>query len=241
MADIRVYASALELANNFSEYFLELAKSYEKENKKLHIALSGGSTPKIWFEILKDRYLNKINWKLIHFYWGDERMVSPDSEESNYGEAYRILLNSSEIPPENIHRIFGENSVDDEIERYSDYIFNKLNKNNNPPSFDLVILGMGEDGHTASIFPYEMNLFNSVRLCEASIHPLTGQKRVTLTGQVINNAKNVAFLITGENKSEKLDCIINKKEGYKLYPAAHIKPVAGNLVYFLDAAAAKLL
>ena len=98
---------------------------------------------------------------------------------------------------------------------------------------------MGDDGHTASIFPHEINLWNSENICEVAIHPESGQKRVSLTGPTINNAAIVAFLVTGASKKEKVDIIINKKNNYKLYPASLVAPESNNLIWFLDAAAAK--
>jgi 6-phosphogluconolactonase len=241
MIDIKTYKSKIELAQNFSEYFLKLTNRYAKENKNIHVALSGGSTPKIWFKVLKDNYLKQINWQRIHFYWGDERMVPSESPESNYGEALRFLLNCKEIPKENIHPINGEAEIEKETLRYANVLRNNLSIRNNTPSFDLIILGMGDDGHTASIFPNQMNLLTSDKICETAMHPISGEKRITLTGPTINNAQQVAFLITGENKADKLACIINKKEDSLRYPAAHIKPLIGNTLFFLDKEAAQQL
>ena len=109
---------------------------------------------------------------------------------------------------------------------------------NNIPQFDLVILGMGDDGHTASIFPHEIELWDSKNTCEVAVHPDSGQRRITITGKLINNAKTVAFLVTGSSKAEKVRTIITKEEGHDNYPASLVVPTSGDLIWFLDEEAA---
>ena len=115
---------------------------------------------------------------------------------------------------------------------------NKINMNNNFPSFDLIILGLGDDGHTASIFPNQMKTLDTNNCCEVALHPISNQKRITLTKNTINNAKNIVFHVTGKNKSSVVDKLINKLGKYKNYPAHYIKPNNGNLSWFLDFSAA---
>jgi len=231
---INVYTSAEETVKNFAVYLETLIKVNVNENNIFNVALSGGSTPKLLFKELRENYSKKIDWSYVHFYWGDERCVPSESLESNYGEALRIFLNSKYIPINNIHKIDGENSSGNEAERYSEEISNYVPFQNGFPSFDLIILGIGEDGHTASIFPNQMELIDSEKICEVAIHPDTGQKRITITGRVINNAKNVSFLVTGKKKSIIIGNILNKRENYKSYPAAHVYPKFGKLTYHLD-------
>lgn len=232
---INIYKDKHELAIAFCEELLKLRKNQEQFN----IALSGGSTPKIIFEELSKNYKDKFDWNEIHFYWGDERCVPPDDTESNYGMTKKYLLDHINIPRENIHRIKGENDPVIEAERYSDEIKILVNSKNGLPNFDLVMLGLGEDGHTASIFPDQMNLLHSEKICEVATHPSTGQKRITLTGKVINNSRAVTFLATGEGKSETLKKVLKEKD--ERLPATYIQPFNGSLKYFVDESAARLL
>jgi 6-phosphogluconolactonase len=182
-----------------------------------------------------------IDWSQVHFYWGDERCVPPTDAESNYGMTAELLLSKIEIPGENIHRIQGENDPEQEARRYGELLVKELQTYNGVPQFDLVILGMGDDGHTASIFPYQMHLWESAKNCEVAKHPGSGQKRITITGSVINTASVVAFLVTGAGKAPKVREIIQKEGDYKAYPASLVEPESGELYWFLDKDAAKEL
>lgn len=229
------------MAHAFAEFFFELTEEYKSDGKQMHIALSGGSTPHLFFDILAAAYTSRINWKNLHIYWGDERMVPESDPDSNYGDARRLLFDKIAIAPVQVHPIIGSNNPELEAKRYSEVLNQLPVKINDIPSFDLIILGMGEDGHTASLFPNQMHLIDSVALCEIAKHPVSAQKRISLTGTVINHARHVAFLITGENKAEVVASIVKKEADSKKYPAAHIAPIAGKMVYYLDQKAATLL
>ena len=235
--EVKIADSKKETARLFSEYLGNLIA----KNTISHIALSGGSTPKEVFKELAEHFKNEIDWSKVQFYWGDERCVLPDDEESNYKMANEYLFSKIELPLGNIHRIKGENEPAKEAKSYADLLEKSLPKVGMQPQFDLVILGLGDDGHTASIFPNQMHLWNSKAYCEVAEHPVTGQKRVTLTGGIINNAKEVAFLVTGANKAEKVLEIIEKKGNYNTYPASLVKLNSGRLNWFLDADAAKFI
>lgn len=228
-----LYHTTEEVAINFAAWFCQWVKGKDRVN----IALSGGNTPKLLFQILVTEYARKIDWEKIHFFWGDERCVPPDNSESNYKMAKELLLDPLGIPTDHIHRIFGENPPQDEAERYSNEINNHLSIKDGHPVFDLVILGMGQDGHTASIFPSQLDLMESPLTCDVGIHPETGQKRITITGTIINNANQVAVLVTGASKAEKVQEIFNRQDNWKKYPAAHIAPFHGQLIWYLDMAA----
>jgi len=230
---------------NISETKLEVAKSFAKylqvlvaKNPEVHIALSGGSTPKVVFDELATNFRNSIDWPRVYLYWGDERCVPPNDNESNYKMTVDHLLSKIDIPEENVHRIHGENIPKEEAIRYGEVLKSRLPLFEGVPQFDLMILGMGDDGHTASIFPYNIHLWDSGNVCEVAVHPDSGQKRITITGKVINNAKNVAFLVTGDSKTDKVREIIGKKGNFNAYPAALVAPESGNLDWFLDGAAA---
>ncbi|NAS11689.1 6-phosphogluconolactonase [Poritiphilus flavus] len=235
--DVKVSRSKEAVAAYFSEYLAHLIR----KQGETHIALSGGSTPKIVFDLLAEEYKDSINWSDVHLYWGDERCVPPDDDQSNYKMTVTHLLSKIEIPEDNIHRILGETEPEAEADRYGELLSNFLPEANELPQFDLVILGMGDDGHTASVFPHEIQLWDSEKNCEVAIHPESGQRRVTITGKLINNAREVAFLVTGGSKAEKVKAILHKEKDYEQYPAALVNPQSGKLYWFLDSEAAKLV
>ena len=235
--ELKIYKTKEEVAQKFSDYLQTLIQAKDK----IHIALSGGSTPKIVFDELAGNYGETIPWDRIHFYWGDERCVPPTDEQSNYKMTQDHLLSKIDIPSENIHRIKGENDPDLEANNYAEEISQNLPLNDNEFQFDLVILGMGDDGHTASIFPHQIKLWDSDKLCEVATHPDSGQLRITITGKLINNAETVVFLVTGKNKSAKLREIIKKEGDYGDYPASLVSPGSGELIWYLDEDAASEL
>lgn len=224
-----------EVARSFSKFLSD----FNNTGKEIHIALSGGSTPKIVFDELAGNYAEAIDWKKVHLYWGDERCVPPTDPESNYKMTVDHLLAKIDIPEGNVHRVRGEEDPEAEAMRYSGVLDAQLPKSNGVPKFDLVILGMGDDGHTASIFPYNIALWDSKSNCVVAAHPDSGQLRVSITGSIINAAETVAFLVTGSGKTEKVAEIIGKEGNYRSYPASLVAPKSGNLIWFLDSEAAK--
>jgi len=233
-----IYKDKGIVAQKFADSLVEKVNTSEV----FHWSLSGGSTPKLLFSLLAERYADKIEWNKVHFYWGDERCVPPTDEDSNYKMTKERLFDPLNIAEKNIHRIMGESEPAEEAKRHEEELKNSLPLNESGlPVFDLIMLGMGDDGHTASIFPHEMQLLDSSNICEVATHPVSGQKRITITGEVINAAKEIAFLVTGENKAEKIDDIFYGKERSKTYPAYHIKPSSGKLAWYLDSEAASQL
>ncbi|GAB4510077.1 MAG: 6-phosphogluconolactonase [Allomuricauda sp.] len=232
--ELKIYKDKQEVAEQFSSYFVDQVK----DKGTFHVALSGGSTPKIVFDVLAENFLDKVDWKKVHFYWGDERCVPPSDDESNYKMTVEHLFSKIELPKENIHRILGEKDPKGEALRYANLLEINLDRVEGVPQFDLVILGMGDDGHTASIFPHEIELWDAEDHCVVATHPDSGQKRVSINGKVINTAKEVAFLVTGASKSEKVKAVVEKTEGSEAYPASLVDPASGNLVWFLDEEAA---
>lgn len=234
---IHVFTSAEQLSHSIAADFWGMSLT---EGKK-HIALNGGSTPAILFDILSTHYHDKINWSKFHFWWGDERCVPPDDEESNFLMTKEHLLDKIDVPEEQIHRIKGEAYPQLEAVRYGEEIYKSLPPINGLPSFNLVLLGMGDDGHTASIFPNQMDLMSVKDICAVATHPVSGQKRITLSGPVINHARAVYFMITGKSKAKRLSEIVGQSTGYMSYPAARVHAVNGSLNWFLDEAAASEL
>ncbi|MCX6254945.1 MAG: 6-phosphogluconolactonase [Bacteroidia bacterium] len=238
---VEIFASPYELAENFAEELISTITESAKKKKHFSLALSGGSTPELLFSVLGDNYSKYALWEFVHFFWGDERCVSPDHPESNYGMTLRKLFEKIEIPFANIHRIKGEDDPEKEAFRYSEEISDYTGKRDGLPLFDQIILGLGEDGHTASIFPGQIKSFNSDKICEVAVHPVTLQKRITLTGRVINNADSVAFLVTGKKKAGIIEKIFKKSPLALNYPAYHVIPVYGVLRWFIDEDAGRLL
>ena len=219
MPTTHIFKNNEAVAEAFADF---LQKEIEKA-EKINIALSGGSTPKVLFDILARKYADKIDWKKVHFYWGDERCVPPTDDESNYKLTNEKLFEHINIPSVNIHRILGENDPVEEAKRYGTLIEWNLFLKDGLPIFDLIILGMGSDGHTASIFPHQIKLLNAAETCAVAIHPESGQRRITITGNVINAAKQIHFLVTGSSKTSVIKEIFSKKGKYKTYPAAAIE------------------
>lgn len=232
---LHIYPDNPAVAKAFAAY---LAEKIAAAKGHFHLALSGGSTPKLLFSILAEQYADKIDWSKLCLYWGDERMVAHDDPESNYGEAKSLLLDHIDIPGSNIHPVPTGIEVEQAAKAYSMVIKHSLDTDGSRPVFDLVMLGMGGDGHTASIFPHQMELLTDQEVCGVATHPESGQKRVSLNGPVINAAKEVCFLVTGAGKTDKVAQILGKEAGYEKYPAAHIEIKKGTIHWFLDEAAA---
>lgn len=232
-----IFKTKQEVAEGFAKHLKDMVNT----GQNVHVALSGGSTPKLIFDYMAEHFETEIQWSNLHLYWGDERCVAPTDSESNYKMTVDHLLSKIQIPKGNIHRILGENDPAEEAKRYGDLLSQNLSHSNGLPQFDLVILGMGDDGHTASVFPDHIELWHSDQLCEVATHPDSGQKRVSITGGIINNAKEVIFLVTGASKAQKLDEIIHQKEGYLKYPASLVAPTSGNLAWYLDHDAAEFI
>jgi 6-phosphogluconolactonase len=238
---IKVFSSPYELAMTFAEELVHMINESARVRKYFTIALSGGSTPEILFKILSDNFMEAVQWQYVHFFWGDERCVQPNAPESNFGMTSRILLSTIKIPSQNIHRIKGEDDPYIEAERYSKEISLFTDKRDGMPLFDIVLLGLGEDGHTASVFPDDLRLMESDKVCEVARHPVSNQKRITITGRVINNARIVTFLVTGRKKAGVVEKILKGFPVAQCYPAAFIVPFYGNLNLYLDQEAAGLL
>jgi 6-phosphogluconolactonase len=238
---VEIYPTPNDLAEKLAEELVTMIRDSGKLKKQFTIALSGGSTPGILFSLLGDQYSDSVSWEHVHFFWGDERCVSPDDKESNFGIVRRSFFDKIKIPVSNIHRIKGEANPEEEACAYSDDILNNTVKRDGLPVFDFIILGLGEDGHTASIFPENIGLLNSDKICEVSVHPLTLQKRITITGRVINNAKTVVFLVAGKHKAPIIKDIFKRSASAVSFPAFHIAPVYGVLKWIIDKEAGGLL
>jgi len=237
---VKIFDTLEELASYFA-LLLESRIRNKNNDQAFSWMLSGGTTPKSIFKKIAANYKNSIDWNKVKIFWGDERCVSPADDESNYRMARENLLDDIPIPPANVFRIHGESEPEFEARRYSTLFSRHVTADEGIPQADLIMLGLGEDGHTASIFPANIGLFGSNKLFEPSENPLTKQKRITATGKVINNARTVIFLVSGESKAKMLVRIIERKVGWQKLPASLVHPVNGEPLWLLDELAAKQL
>jgi 6-phosphogluconolactonase len=238
---IKIFPTPYELAEKFAEELVSMVDESAGKDNQFTVALSGGTTPELLFSVIGDHFSKSVRWKSVHFFWGDERCVPADNSESNFGMTKRKLLDKIVIPSTNIHRIIGENEPESEAARYSEEISGNTNQRDGLPVFDLVILGLGDDGHTASLFPGHPELFYSDKICEVAVHPLTHQRRITITGRVLNNAETIVFLVTGRKKAVIVESILNKSLSAQNFPASYIVPVKGKLSWYIDKEAGILL
>jgi 6-phosphogluconolactonase len=208
--------------------------------KPVNIAVSGGSTPLALFKMLAEQTRSE-DWSRVHIYWVDERCVPPGHPESNYGNASRSLLTPLELHNGQIHRIMGEEDPAREADRYANLLKHRLPGDGGFPVFDWLWLGLGSDGHTASIFPHQIELWNAESNCVIATHPESGQKRISLSGGVINAARRVSFLATGQEKALIIKNILMKEGDYLEYPAFYVNPGSDHLEWYLDQEAANLL
>jgi len=209
------------------------------------IAVSGGTTPKAMFALLADRgapYFARVPWDKLQLFWVDERCVPPDNDESNYKMTNEAMLSKVPLPADQIHRMKGELDPEVAASQYEAVIRAEFGLDRSgDPVFDLVLLGMGDDGHTASLFPHTQALFAMVPLVVANHVPQKDTWRVTLTWPVINRARKVAFLIEGEGKAQVLDDVLLGTYDPESKPSQLIRPDSGKLTFLLDAAAAAKL
>jgi len=208
-------------------------KGSEGSEKELHIAISGGSTPLSIFKQLAET-TRKEEWSKINLYWGDERCVSPDDDQSNFGNAKNTLIDPLELPEDHVHRIRGEDEPSSEAIRYGQLLKDHLPVESGLPIFDWIWLGLGTDGHTASIFPHQLNLWSSKEPCVVATHPENGQKRISITGNLINAARRVSFIVSGKSKAQIVNEIVMKEGRYMDYPAFYVAPKTENLEWFMD-------
>jgi 6-phosphogluconolactonase len=237
MDNIHIYNTEKLLADAIADYFSNMISDYLQEKDPVNIALSGGNTPLLFFTALTD-LKPPISWDKTHIYWVDERCVAPDDPQSNYGMTKKYLLDEIDIPPDNIHRIFGEAEPESEVKRYSQEIMREVGSVNYWPVFDWILLGLGGDGHTASLFPGSSLLKTTNSISALAKHPETGQKRVTLTLPILNQGRNISFLVSGSSKTRIIQEILEASNKHSNYPAARIKPVNGIIDWFLDKDAA---
>lgn len=244
--NIEIVPDTEELSRRAAEEFVSRAQEAVRERGLFTVALSGGSTPRSLFQLLVDdraSFRGQVPWGKCHFFWGDERHVSPDHPDSNYRMAWEAMLSRLSIPAENVHRIKSEDpnasKAAEDYERELRAFFRLAP--GQLPRFDLALLGMGPDGHTASLFPGTDVLREQTRLVTAPWVEKFNSHRITLTPLVLNNAAQVIFLAAGLDKKETLREVLQGSYRPEIYPAQLILPTAGQVLWLVDKAAASLL
>jgi 6-phosphogluconolactonase len=240
--EIRTYPNLEDLSRAAAWYVCETAGEAIKKNGVFTFVLSGGSTPRLLYEELARQPISKrIDWQKTHIFWGDERYLPPDHNDSNYALAFQRLLSKVDVPPANVHRIITENSsakdAADNYEKTLRQFFLPPSGSEDDtylPSFDVVLLGLGEDGHTASLFPGDAALEEKYRWVVAvdGANASPPVQRITLTIPILNMADCAIFLVSGSRKKEVFEEIMNNP-GTAPYPAARIRP-SGRLLWFID-------
>jgi len=246
-AQILISRTIDELLQTAATGIVDMVRASVAANGTCMIALSGGSTPRSLYELLaRPAFAEQISWPEVHVFWGDERHVPPDHPDSNFRMANEALLLRVPIPAENIHRIPAElpNATTVAV-AYADDLRRAfhlgVDDQNALPRFDLILLGMGEDGHTASLFPHSPALNERKALVTANPVPKLNTTRLTFTLPVINNAARVWFLITGGSKAEVLKAVLEGPRQPETLPSQLINPTDGELSFLLDVTAAAAL
>jgi 6-phosphogluconolactonase len=234
---VHVYSSSEELARAAAREFAARAEEAIEERGRFAVVLAGGSTPETMYGILARDYIDRIDWSRVYVFFGDERSVPPHHEDSNLKMASEVLLDH--VPVGNVHRIRGELPPDEAAEAYEEEL-RTFFQTEDVPRFDLILLGLGADGHTASLYPWTPALEIQDRWAVANSVPRLNTTRITLTVPVINAARAVIFLVEGEDKAEAVREVLKGDADPRSYPAKFIQPPGGP-EWMLDQSAASLL
>ena len=238
---IRIFKNMESLSHHAANLFMGQAANAIDKRGRFLVALNGGSTPTRLFQLLATDYSEKVEWNKVHVFWGDERCVPPDDPGSSFGQTREVLLSHVPIPDANIHRVKGELEP---VEASKDYALVLKEFASSPyefPQFDLVYLGMGEDGHTASLFPGSPVDVSEPTLPVTAHYQDRPANRVTITQLVFNQAHTVAFMATGDKKAITLAQVLSGRYNPELYPAQRIEPKNGKLLWLVDEDAASKL
>ena len=234
---IRVFGDAKGLARAAARSIMESINRARGERESCSVALAGGETPGAVYALLAaEEFRNRVDWNRVHLFFGDERLVPPDDPRSNFGMVRHEMLSHVPIPPENISRIRGEMPPGDAVEEYRGQL--KAYFRDGIPRFDLVLLGLGGDGHTASIFPNSGVMEETREIAALVFAPGVKEPRATLTLPVINNAREVMFLVSGLSKASIVREILEAGRKTARLPATMVHPLSGSLRWMIDSDAA---
>jgi 6-phosphogluconolactonase len=236
---VRVYEDAAAVAHALAETIVRAGQEAIARNGSFHVALSGGTTPRTAYELLaRDPDSDELSWSDVFVYFGDERCVPPDDEESNYRMARTAFLDDVGIPQANVHRMRGEIDPKQAAAEYANVLRDDLSTR---PHFDLLLLGLGPDGHTASLFPGSPPDEDSQALVRAVYSKSQSMWRITVTPEVINAARRVVFAVEGTSKAPILATVLQGPRDPEKYPAQIVAPQPGKLEWLVDRAAAAML
>ena len=228
------------LRNAVAKTFCTEAQQAIQEKGRFAVALSGGSTPKLLFQELVKRYRKQVDWSAVDFFWSDERYVPVDHPDSNAGMALQNFLLPLQIQRTSIYSVpTNVSPATQSADAYAEIIAKYFGVSGQPPQFDLILLGVGEDGHTASLFPGTLALLEQKKWVVANWVEKLSAWRITFTYPLLNSAATVLFMVTGRNKAEIVHRILDKKDSD--LPAQTVRPFSGRPYWYLDAAAASLL
>lgn len=239
---VLIYPDNDALSHAAARHIVQLANESIVTHGRFTLALSGGSTPKTLYSLLgSEPYRSQINWALVEIFWSDERCVPPESEESNFHLAQETLLQQIPLPPSQIHRMPADEPDRDAASQAYSLEIQKVFGTNRVPSFDLLHLGMGPEGHTASLFPHQPSLHEQERLVMPVTVPKPPPPRLTFTPPLLNAAIHVLFLVTGADKAEALQAVLEGPYQPDEYPAQVVRPTKGEVTWIIDTAAAAKL
>lgn len=241
--ELRVCEGPEEVASAAADLFANLCAEAIGARERFRVALSGGSTPKRTYQLLgQPQRARRTEWQKVDIFWGDERNVSADDPQSNYRMTREALLDHVPVPPRNVHRVRTEvDSPDAAAREYENEIRNSFGVNAGFPRFDLVLLGLGTNGHIASLFPYSPALNETARLVVADFVDEAKMWRITMTVPLLNSARTIAFLIAGEEKAQVLSEVLSGGKDVHRLPAQLIQPREGSLLWIVDRPAARLV
>jgi 6-phosphogluconolactonase len=240
MTNLVIEATPDALAMRVAKDLIQAVRKAADENRKFCLALSGGTTPKLLYQHLGSPALcNSMPWGNLELFWGDERCVPPTESDSNFRMVSEAMLNHVPLGASQIHRVRGEDVPEQESARYAEVIRSAVpSLKGGLPRFDWMLLGMGDDGHTASIFP-GLTLKAKNDLCGVASHPTSGAIRVSVTMELINASAHVAFVVAGSSKAKFVHTFVDRLSGREQYPAAHVEPTEGTLTWYVDEAASR--
>jgi len=241
MENIQIFPGVDALAHAGAELIATAAAQSIAARDVFHLVLSGGSTPRAIFSLLnREPYAQKIHWEKVHLWWGDERSVPPVHPDSNYRMAYDTFIKYLPIPESHVHRIKAELPARQAAQAY-ELLLREIFVSEPFPVFDLVLLGMGEDGHTASLFPHTSALSEKAEWVTENFVAKLDAWRITLTAPVINAARQVVILVSGESKAQPLKAVLQSPYEPEFYPIQLVQPENGTKTWLLDAQAAAQL
>ena len=239
---VAIYPDIDTLSQEAARYVVRVATESITTHGRFTLALAGGSTPKKLYGLLaSEPYRSQVDWALTEIFWSDERCVPPDSEESNYHLAQEVLLSKVPISASQIHRMPADAEDRDQASLTYTQEIQRVFGTNGIPSFDLLHLGMGPEGHTASLFPHQASLQEQSLLVMPVTVPKPPPPRLTFTPLLLNAATHVLFLITGQDKADALQAVLEGAYNPDEYPAQIIRPTSGEVTWMLDPAAASKL